>query len=66
MSPNSKTENPVVRVITPPCRVDYGGGISRVVELADGGGRVETWHPIQKRWSRRQHPKERSDGHTVP
>jgi hypothetical protein len=31
----------VVRVITPPCRVD--GGVCRVVELSDGGGRVESW-----------------------
>ena len=42
------TDNPVVRVVVPPCTVD--GGISRVVELADGGGRVETWHGIKKRW----------------
>lgn len=50
MPPNSKS-NKVVRVIDPPCRVDSGyGGISRGVELADGGGRVETWHPIKKCW----------------
>lgn len=31
----------VTRVITPPSFVD--GGICRVVELSDGGGRVESW-----------------------
>ena len=40
--------NIVMRVVDGPVRVD--GAPSRLVQLADGWGRVETWHPIQKRW----------------
>ena len=40
------TENSDVRVVDGPVRVD--GGICRLVELADGSGRVESW--VNGRW----------------
>ena len=40
--------NIVMRVDVGPVWVD--GAPSRLVQLADGWGRVETWYPMQKRW----------------
>ena len=39
MEPTAKS----VRIFIPPSRV--GAGVSRIVELPDGSGRVETWGP---------------------
>lgn len=39
----SPKEESVKRVVAGPSKID--GGISRVVELPDGSGRIETWSP---------------------
>ena len=37
-----------MKIIDGPSKID--GGVSRLVELPDGSGRVETWWAKQKAW----------------